>query len=190
MELIVNIMESIITFMIVMVISAFILGTCLFLIAQNILDFDNDKMIDGKVNENYVANNFIDLPYATVHGAMWYIYLMCLGWFSFGNDFSKENSPLEYGYKSKIPLYIIFFITAFTMIIHMLNMLVAIMSDTFNVRQPVVDQIRIKSHLFFVIQHWYLNYLAIDNDSNSIKYIIVALLNQEENNENAKIDQL
>ena len=108
-------------------------------------------MIDGEPNPKYVGDNFIDLPYATIHGAMWYIYMMCLGWFSFGNDFSKENSKEEYGYQSKFFLYLIFFVTAFTMIIHLLNMLIAIMSDTFNVRQPVVDQIRIKSHLFFVI---------------------------------------
>ena len=65
------------------------------------------------------------------------------------------------------------------------------MSNTFAERNPDVDKIRIKSHLIFVIQHWYLNYLAINQNSDSIKYIIVALLNQEaENSENNRINMI
>ena len=61
------------------------------------------------------------------------------------------------------------------MIIHLLNMLIAIMGDTFNNREPVRDQIRLRDHLSFVIEHWYMNYLVFDKkDIMGTKYIITA----------------
>ena len=61
------------------------------------------------------------------------------------------------------------------MIIHLLNMLIAIMGDTFNNREPVRDQIRLRDHLNFVIEHWYMNYLVFDKkDIMGTKYIITA----------------
>ena len=54
-------------------------------------------------------------------------------------------------------------------------MLIAIMGDTFNNREPVRDQIRLRDHLSFVIEHWYMNYLVFDKkDIMGTKYIITA----------------
>ena len=54
-------------------------------------------------------------------------------------------------------------------------MLIAIMGDTFNNREPVRDQIRLRDHLNFVIEHWYMNYLVFDKkDIMGTKYIITA----------------
>ena len=61
------------------------------------------------------------------------------------------------------------------MIIHLLNMLIAIMGNTFSNREPVRDLIRLRDHLTFVIEHWYMNYLVFNKkDKASTKYIITA----------------
>ena len=85
-ELIKLILEEITHFSFVILIIAFIFGTCFMLMAQNILDFDNDPG-----SKYYLSDNNIDMPFRTLYGAMWYIYLMCLGWFTF-NGFDKPDN--------------------------------------------------------------------------------------------------
>ena len=70
------------------------------------------------------------------------------------------------------------------MLIHMLNMLIAIMGDTFGQRNEIAEQIKIKDHLAFVIDNWYLKDYAL-GDPKKIKYIITAfsIENEQEDNE-------
>ena len=72
----------------------------------------------------------------------------------------------------------------FTMLIHLLNMLIAIMGDTFGKRNEVAEQIKIKDHLAFVIDNWYLKDYSL-GDPKQINYIITAfhVHNHEEKNE-------
>ena len=59
------------------------------------------------------------------------------------------------------------------MLIHLLNMLIAIMGNTFGNRNEVAEQIKIRDHLAFVIDNWYLKDYAI-GDSKQLNYIVAA----------------
>jgi hypothetical protein len=72
-------------------------------------------------------------------------------------------------------LYILFSFAAFFLIIHMLNMLIAIMGNTYTTRSEIASMTRIKDHLNFVISNWHLGNKAFgEEDKKSIKYIITA----------------
>ena len=72
----------------------------------------------------------------------------------------------------------------FILLIHLLNMLIAIMGDTFSRRNEVAEQIKIKDHLSFVIDNWYLKDFSLGN-SKQIKYIITAFhVPHDDENEN------
>ena len=62
--------------------------------------------------------------------------------------------------------------------IHLLNMLIAYMGETFGTNNEKGEQIKIKDHLSFVLDNWYLKEYSL-GDVKSIKYIIAALPVQE-----------
>lgn len=53
----------------------------------------------------------------------------------------------------------LYYISTFVFILHLFNMLIAIMGDTFSKNNEVQSQIKIKDHLGFVLDNWYLNEL-------------------------------
>lgn len=59
------------------------------------------------------------------------------------------------------------------MVFHLMNMLIAIMGNTFAVRSEIASEIRIRDHLTFVIDNWYLSDLAF-TDKNRLKFIVIA----------------
>ena len=71
-------------------------------------------------------------------------------------------------------LYIIFTAFQFIMQIHLLNMLIAYMGETFSKNNEVAEQIKTKDHLSFIIDNWYLKDISL-GDVKQIKYIIAAL---------------
>ena len=75
------------------------------------------------------------------------------------------------------------------MLIHMLNMLIVIMGDTFGQRNEIAEQIKIKDHLAFVIDNWYLKDYAL-GDPKKIKYIITAFSIEGEQEDNELIEGL
>lgn len=70
-------------------------------------------------------------------------------------------------------LLILFVLACFTIILHFLNMLIAIMGNTFAERSEVGAQIMTKDHLRFVMDNWLLMNIAF-KDKSRIKYIIAA----------------
>lgn len=137
------------------------------------IDFDNlDENGDQIITKE-------SIPYSDFLGAIYYVFMMCLGYFTFeGFEKTKIGDGI---YNSDYVLYFVFILTAFTMIIHLLNMLIAIMGNTFSKREPVRDQIRLRDHLTFVIEHWYMNYLVFNNrDTQRTKYVITAFIADEE----------
>jgi hypothetical protein len=58
--------------------------------------------------------------------------------------------------------------------IHLLNMLIAYMGETFSTNNEKGEQIKTKDHLSFVLDNWYLKKASL-GDVNDIKYIIAAL---------------
>ena len=81
-----------------------------------------------------------EVEYGTLGGALFYMWLMCLG--------AAESDSFEVGDASQnkylVPLYIF---SGFCIVIHMLNMLIAIMGETFGRVREVADQLKVKDHL-------------------------------------------
>ena len=75
------------------------------------------------------------------------------------------------------------------MLIHLLNMLIAIMGDTFGKRNEVAEQVKIKDHLAFVIDNWYLKDFSL-GDPKQINYIITAFHVHDEGADNEILEQL
>lgn len=65
-----------------------------------------------------------------------------------------------------------------------LNMLVAIMGNTFNTRVAIIDETIIQDHLGFVVDNWHLLKVAFLFKTKSVKYIITAFLKEDEDDEN------
>ena len=109
------------------------------------------------------------ISYKTMSGAIWYIWFLILGQPDV-DGFSVGKQSME------VPLIIVFCIAAFIMLIHLLNMLIAIMGNTFAERSAISAEIRIRDHLTFVINNWYLSDLAFGSksDKEKLKYVITA----------------
>ena len=73
-----------------------------------------------------------------------------------------ENFHVGRGSQAYI-LYPLFCLCTFILTIHLLNMLVAIMSNTFNARQKVGSQISTRDHLKFIVDNWYLKDNVFEN---------------------------
>ena len=73
----------------------------------------------------------------------------------------------------------------------MLNMLVAIMGNTFNTRIQIIDECIVQDHLFFVVDNWHLLKIAFLFRTKSVKYIITAFFKEDDDDENQEmLDQL
>ena len=70
-------------------------------------------------------------------------------------------------------LQILFFISVFFLNIHLLNMLIAVMSNTLNDRTEKLKEIMLHNHLKFVTDNFFLIDFAF-NEPKKIRYIIVA----------------
>lgn len=103
--------------MLVLVIWIMALAAAFYFIAQNQIDFDG--LSEVEIN---------DLKYKTADGAMWFIVDIVLG------DIQKAS--FDAGTKPSQGWFLktLFIITSFLMLIHLLNMLIAIMGDSFNNR--------------------------------------------------------
>ena len=114
-----------------------------------------------------------DLNYKTFAGAWWYTYDIVLGGADHGNFDIGDNSS------QTNTLYTLYTISTFIMLIHLTNMLIAIMGETFGDRRAVADEIKIKDHLKFVMDNWHLSDMTFKNKE-KIKYIITAFHLSEE----------
>lgn len=76
--------------------------------------------------------------------------------------------------QTEVSLKILFVISCIVIILHFLNMLIAIMGNTFGERTEVGAQIMVRDHLRFVMDNWMLLGVAFPDKSN-INYIIAAM---------------
>ena len=110
------------------------------------------------------------------------IYLMVLG------DFSTSNFNFGNGSQSTI-LHILFSMVSFLMTVHLLNMLIAIMGNTFNARVEIEAEIQLRHHLRFIMDNWNLK----DNvfyDKKQIKYLIAAFYFNEPNDQSLALKEV
>ena len=111
--------------------------------------------------------------------ALFHIYLLALGEFNMddyayplGEDGAEAYASWQYS------LMIFYFIAAtFLFLIHLLNMLIAIMGETFAKNNEIQDQVMIKSHLAFVIDNLWIS--AIKNKE-QVKYVIACFSMDED----------
>ena len=71
------------------------------------------------------------------------------------------------------------------MLIHMLNLLIAIMGDTFAQRTPISKEIMIQNHLKFIIDNFHLMSLSF-TDISKVKYVMCAFYSQVDNKDEAQ----
>lgn len=75
--------------------------------------------------------------------------------------------------------------------IHLLNMLIAYMGETFSTNNEKGEQIKTKDHLSFVLDNWYLKEYSLTNfgktSIKNIKYIIAALPVNDSNDDDDAI---
>ena len=65
-------------------------------------------------------------------------------------------------------------------------MIIAIMGDTFNRYNEMQSQLKIKDHLEFILDNWYLNEYQKDHNK-KIKYIFCAFLSKAEGEKETEI---
>jgi hypothetical protein len=125
------------------------------LIAQNQIDFD-------ELSEDEIEM----IPYRGLPDAVWYMLQTFLG--------SASTAGFDVGLASQsLILKCMFTLSTFLIITHFLNMLIAIMGNTFGERTEVGHLIMSRDHLRFVVLNWHLIRLAIP-DPVQLKYIISA----------------
>lgn len=120
-----------------------------------------------------------------MRGALRYVYLMVLG--ETGADdhnYSKGNQP------SNTSILWLFFIL-FTLIVcvHMLNMLIAIMGESFSQNKESEQVNRIKEHLNFVLYNWALNPIQEDKNNGSTNYLVSAIM-KDRNGEDEEMNNI
>ena len=79
-------------------------------------------------------------------------------------------------------LWVLFAFSTFAIIIHLLNMLVAIMGNTFSHNSEIKEKVLLRSKLKFTMDNWWIkNAIAKDEArEQKISYLICALFNEED----------
>ena len=170
-DIIFKIFSDIKYFMLVFILTVIVFAFSFFLLGQNQLDFDD-----------LTPNDRAKISYGTILGSLRFIFEMTLGAFDTSLFFLGNNNM------GKV-LYILFLTASFTQNIHLLNMLIAIMGNTFGERTEVSNLIQVRDHLKFVIDNWHMNDTSFKNKS-KIKYIITAFNQDEKEVEEGPIEEL
>ena len=102
--------------MITFVIAVFAFSNAYFLIGQNQIQFDALKDSEKPMYVSFI-------------GSLQFIYLMALGEVDEAGNYGNGTGGHYF------TLWILFMMTSFTLIVHMLNMLIAIMGNTFGENQ-------------------------------------------------------
>jgi hypothetical protein len=92
-----------------------------------------------------------------------------------------NEAPFFYGENHDYTVYLVifFYTSVIILLIGLLNILIAMMASIYTERVIVADQVRIRDHLHFVVNNWYLLDIAF-KDKHQTKYIITAFLDKKE----------
>ena len=131
------------------------------------------------------------MPYATYLGSFDHVYGSSLGdidteaYYASTEDCDIDGESC--GTEMQPVLIVLFLFMSFFMTIHMLNMLIAIMGDSFGRQSEDGDSKKKISQLEFVVDNWYID--PID-DKENIVYIISAKANNGEDNTDERFGEL
>jgi hypothetical protein len=106
------------------------------------------------------------IAYGSMLQSFWWAWNIGLG-LSSASSLMQSEGTLHYVFM------FLWLSSTFIIIIILLNMLIAIMGDTFSKQSTISELLLIKDHLHFIIDNWYLNSLAI-KDRDQIQYLFVA----------------
>lgn len=171
-DIIIQVVIDIKWFMFIFVACLFCFGFSFNLLGSNQLEYDNiesDEDIDS-------------IQYQTLSSSFMFMWDTCLG------GGGSDSFNIGDGSQSKY-LYILYISAQFILLIHLLNMLIAIMGETFGNRNEVAEQIKIRDHLAFVIDNWYLKDFSL-GDIKQINYIITAFAIEETEDDNEILNNL
>ena len=104
---------------------------------------------------------------------------------------NSDDSQFIYGLRNESYygfFYFLFVLSTFMIMIHLVNMLIAIMGETFGNRAEVASQITVKDHLRFIMDNWHFMGISIKN-RRQFRYIIGAMLVEDDNNDQEAISQ-
>ena len=147
-------------FVVTMVIAICAFANAFYLIGKNQVQFDEIQP------DNYPS-------YHELIGSLQYIYLMSLGELGADDDFFAQGKRSQ-----ELVLWLLFLLATFTLCIHLLNMLIAIMGETFAKNSEAADQNRMREHLHFIMDNWGLDPLG--TKKSRINYLVTAFLNEED----------
>ena len=180
MDILFKIFREIYYFIVIFFIAVIFFSHTFYLISKNQVDFDEKFSIVKQLGEP-LPPGYLDrdkLPFKM----MSILYVTKL---SFGDDEYMNGEDQKY-----LPYLLLFYyLSTLVLSIGLLNMLIAIMSSVYNERQEVANQVRIRDHLIFVVDNWYLRDIAF-KDYEQIKYIICAFLQKREFSEQKLIHHI
>ena len=123
-----------------------------------------------------------DIQYSDVAGSIKYIGLEIIG--------SSDHSAFVLGKKTQEEiLYFLFVVSCFVSVITLLNILIAIMGNSFAERNLRTKEIKIRNQLNFVVDNWHLLDISFWETQN-IKYVLTALRHDEENEQAEQLQHL
>lgn len=168
-DIIIRIIFDIKWFLLVFVLSIAAFSISFFLLGNNQIDYDiaDEECPEGEDCSTIdLKGAALGITYAQMKPAFWF------GWYLTNGG---EPETFDIGEASQsMYLYGIYVGFQFLMQIHLLNMLIAYMGETFSTNNEKGEQIKVKDHLSFVLDNWYLKEFSLGNVKN-IKYIIAAL---------------
>jgi len=120
-----DIAASIGTFIVMFLLFILAFSIAFWILGRNQIQYDN------------LASNE-DPDYATFWSALWYVWNICIGNASGDSFFLGDNASIEKSTWNHTYLIILFIIATFILLIHLLNMLIAIMSDQFATNNEIL----------------------------------------------------
>jgi len=121
-------------------------------------------------------------PYAAGYGdALWHVYLLALG------EFDLEAYEIGGSAYMTGILMVYFAMASFLLLIHLLNMLIAIMGETFAANHEIRHQQQVKSHLQFVIENQWIDPIK---GKDKIRFLVAAMLSEEEHEEQEVLNEM
>ena len=176
-DIIFVIMGDIKYFMVIFIIVEVAFVTAYYCIGRN-QRLDNFIATDGGIGEDYNPPG-----YATVMGAIDHVYLSSLGEFDTEAYFGEDHS-----FNTMTPILILLFVgLSFFMCIHLLNMLIAIMGESFSQNNEVREAKKKISQLQFVVENWWLDPIK---DKQKIVYLVAAFNIEDEDQDMEKFEKL
>lgn len=143
-----------------------------------LIAFTNAFYLIGRNQLSYTQEGEEAPSYSSLIGAAHHVYTSSLGEFDTEAYFDNDMSPV---------LALLFICLSFFMCIHLLNMLIAIMGESFS-QNSKVAQAEIKiSQLAFVVDNWWIN--PID-EKEKIVYLVAAFSIQDDDDEEEVQKQL